>query len=378
MKNNKFICLLLSFILIFGFSFNSLSATQNDLNKKTNEKNTVQKNIDKEKNKQKEAKKEKEAIDKKIKSVTEKLEDLSKKLNELGEKKAITLLELKEAETKERKQTETLKKRIRVIHEDGATSYFAILMSSESIFDFFYNLEILRDISAYDDKILSELKEAKKSIEEKKAELDAIIASEKEKEKELEIANRDLKAQSDKKQQYVKELDTNIEKLKKELDKIEQEEAQLRAEIAKKASSQSGSNVPKTYVGGTFTWPAPGVTTITSPYGYRVHPTTKQYKLHTGIDIACGMGHNIVAAADGVVVISGNHTAYGKYISINHGGGVVTLYGHNSQLLVSVGQTVKKGQTIAKAGSTGWSTGPHLHFEVIINGSTVNPMNYFK
>ncbi len=378
MKNNKFICLILSFVIIFSISLTSFSATQDDLNKKTNEKNTVQKNLDNEKNKQKEAKKEKEAIDKKIKSVTEKLEELSAKFNELGEKKAIVLLELKEAETKERVQTETLKKRIRVIHEDGATSYFSILMASESIFDFFYNLEILRDISAYDDKVLNELKEAKKSIEEKKAELDKIIASEKEKEKELEIANKELKAQSDKQQQYVKELDSNIEELKKELDKIEREEDALRAEIAKKAASQSGSNVPKSYVGGTFTWPAPGVTTITSPYGYRIHPTTKQYKLHTGIDIACGMGHDIVAAADGVVVISGNHTAYGKYISINHGGGIVTLYGHNSQLLVSVGQSVKKGQLIAKAGSTGWSTGPHLHFEVIINGATVNPMNYFK
>lgn len=378
MKNNKFICLLLAFILTFGISFNSICATQNDLNKKTNEKNTVQKNLDKEKNKQKEAKKEKDAIDKKIKSVTDRLEDISAKLNELGDKKATILLELKEAENKERQQAEILKKRIRVIYEDGATSYFSILMSSESIFDFFYNLEILRDISAYDDKILNELKESKVIIEEKKAELDKIIASEKEKEQELEVANKELKAQSDQKQKYVKELDSNIEDLKKQLNKIEQEEAALRAEIAKKAASQSGSNVPKTYVGGTFTWPAPGVTRITSPYGYRTHPTTGQYKLHTGIDIACGMGHDIVAAADGVVVISGNHTAYGKYISINHGGGIVTLYGHNSQLLVSVGQSVKKGQLIAKAGSTGWSTGPHLHFEVIINGQTVNPMNYFN
>jgi len=378
MKNNRFISLLLSLILILGFSFNSLGATQSDLNKKTSEKHSVQKDLDKEKNKQKEAKKEKDAIDKKIKTVTNKLEDISAKLNELGSRKATVLKELKEAETKELDQTENLKKRIRVIYEDGATSYFSILMSSESIFDFFYNLEILRDISAYDDKILNELKEAKKVIEEKKAELDSIIASEKEKERELEANNRELKAQSDKQAKYVKELDGNMAELKKQLDKIEREEAALRAEIAKKAAAQSGSNVPKSYIGGTFTWPAPGVTTITSPYGYRVHPTTKQYKLHTGIDIGCGMGHNIVAAADGVVVISGNHTAYGKYISINHGGGIVTLYGHNSQLLVSVGQSVKKGQLIAKAGSTGWSTGPHLHFEVIVNGQTVNPMNYFK
>lgn len=378
MKKIKLLTLTTLFILIFNICFTAFCAPQSDLDKKLNEKSNIQSDINKEKEKQNKAKKEKEAIDKNIKKLTGELDKISESLNELGDKKATILKELAEAEANEEKQSETLKKRLRVIYEDGATSYFSILMSSESIFDFFYNLEILRQISEHDDKILNELKETKEKIAVKKAELDEIIASEEAKQKELKTANASLKNESYKKQAYVKELDKNIEDLKKELDRVEREEAALRAEIARKAGSQSGSNVPKNYVGGDFLWPAPGVTTITSKFGYRVHPTTGQYKLHTGVDIACYTGHNVLAAADGVVVISGNHTAYGKYISINHGGGIVTLYAHNSQLLVSAGQSVKKGQVIAKSGNTGWSTGPHLHFEVIINGNPVNPMNYFN
>lgn len=378
MKNLKTKSFIIALFVLFNTCFTVWGASQSDLNKKANEKNSIQNDINKEKNKQNQAKKEKEAIDNNIKKITGQLDEISDSLNELGSRKAIILKELAEAQADEDKQTQTLKKRLRVIYEDGATSYFSILMSSESIFDFFYNLEILRQLSEHDDKILNELKETKEKITVKKQELDTIIAKEKGKEQELKTANANLKSQSDKKQSYVKELDKNIEELKKELDRVEREEAALRAEIAKKAGSQSGSNVPKNFVGGTFLWPAPGVTKITSPFGYRVHPTTGQYKLHTGIDIACFSGHNVLAAADGVVIISGNHTAYGKYISINHGGGISTLYAHNSSLLVSSGQSVKKGQVIAKSGNTGWSTGPHLHFEVLINGSPVNPMNYFN
>ena len=378
MKRLKLLPLIAAFVLFANLTISSFAVSQSDLNKKTNEKNSIQSDINKEKEKQNEAKKEKDAIDKNIKKITGQLDDIAESLNEFGDKKATVIRELKEAQAKEEAQTETLKKRLRVIYENGATSYFSILMSSESIFDFFYNLEILKQLSEYDDKILDELKDAKEVIAAKKAELDEIIAKEEKKQSELKTANASLKAQSDKKQAYVNELSGNIKELQEELDRVEREEAQLRAEIARQAGKQTGSNVPTSYVGGKLLWPAPGVTRITSPFGYRVHPTTKQYKLHTGIDIACYTGHNILAAADGVVVISGNHTAYGKYISINHGGGIVTLYAHNSQLLVSAGQSVKKGQVISKSGNTGWSTGPHLHFEVLVNGSPVNPMNYFN
>ena len=127
------------------------------------------------------------------------------------------------------------------------------------------------------------------------------------------------------------------------------------------------------YVGGTFAWPAPGYYTITSPYSMRLHPIIKVYRLHTGMDIGAPMGSYAIAANDGIVTKATYSYSYGNMVMIDHGGGVSTLYAHGSEILVSVGDTVKRGDPILKVGSTGWSTGPHLHFEIIINGNTIDP-----
>ena len=119
-----------------------------------------------------------------------------------------------------------------------------------------------------------------------------------------------------------------------------------------------------------------GYTTITSRFGYRMHPVLHVWRLHTGTDIGTPIGANIIAANDGIVITSSYLTGYGNTIMIDHGGGIVTLYGHASELVAEVGQTVKKGDIIMKAGSTGWSTGPHLHFEVRINGTAVDSLPY--
>ena len=147
-------------------------------------------------------------------------------------------------------------------------------------------------------------------------------------------------------------------------------------EINSEILTLTGSLADTEYIGGVLAWPVPGYTKITSNYGMRVHPITKVYKLHTGVDISAPMGANFVAANDGIVIKAGYNTAYGKMVIIDHGGGISTLYAHGSDILVQVGQTVKRNDPILKVGSTGYSTGPHAHFEVRINGVVTNPIEY--
>ena len=135
-------------------------------------------------------------------------------------------------------------------------------------------------------------------------------------------------------------------------------------------------NIGEDFVGGEFIWPAPGYSTITSKFGMRYHPVLKVNNLHKGTDIAMPTGAAIIAANDGVVIKSMYTTGYGNMVMIDHGGGVTTVYGHGSEIVAETGQTVKRGDIIMKAGSTGWSTGPHLHFEIRINGNYVNAVPY--
>ncbi|MBQ7411146.1 MAG: M23 family metallopeptidase [Clostridia bacterium] len=150
-----------------------------------------------------------------------------------------------------------------------------------------------------------------------------------------------------------------------------------------KTSIQKGnldleSNSNSVIANGMFTWPIPGYTSITSEFGYRTHPITGIYKLHTGTDIAAPEGIDFVAMADGVVITACRNTSYGNMVLINHGNGIVTLYAHGSKLLVRTNDVVKQGEPVLKVGSTGYSTGPHAHFEVRINDEYVNPMQYFE
>ncbi|MBQ7702863.1 MAG: M23 family metallopeptidase, partial [Firmicutes bacterium] len=145
----------------------------------------------------------------------------------------------------------------------------------------------------------------------------------------------------------------------------------LVAEIKKLQDEQ------RVYEGGVFTWPCPSSHYITYTFGYRYHPVFGDWRFHTGIDISAYTGADIIAAASGKVIMAQWYGGYGNCVMIDHGSGIVTLYGHASALCVSQGQEVSRGQLIARVGSTGWSTGPHLHFEVRINGEYVDPLQYF-
>ena len=128
------------------------------------------------------------------------------------------------------------------------------------------------------------------------------------------------------------------------------------------------------YVGGGFMWPVPGYTRITSPFGMRVHPITGIYKLHPGTDIGAPTGTNFLAMNSGLVVKAEYNTAYGNMVIIDHGGGITTLYAHGSEIMVTVGQYVNRGDTVLKVGDTGYATGPHAHFEIRISGEYIDPM----
>ena len=153
------------------------------------------------------------------------------------------------------------------------------------------------------------------------------------------------------------------------LDDLERE-SKLIAEEIRRLQSQGGQRPSR------LLWPTPGQTRITSNYGSRIHPITRLQSFHTGLDIAAPQGHNLVATANGRVIFAGWRGAYGNTIILDHGGGMATLYAHLSSISVRVGDNVRANQTIGRIGSTGWSTGPHLHIEVLLNGNHTNPRPY--
>ncbi len=259
----------------------------------------------------------------------------------------------------------------------GNVSYLEIVLRSKSTEDLLTRVSVLKHVAKYDSKKLQEIKDSMTAVEELKEKL---------LEEKAQVVS--LKSEQDAKKAvldgYRAESQAIIDKLQKDINAFEAEyNAAKKAEEAARAAAYraqtSGTyNVPQNFVGGQFMWPS-NTTLVTSPYGYRIHPVTGTQRFHSGVDIGAAYGTSIYAANSGTVIVSGyNSGGYGNYVVISHGGGYSTLYAHCSSLLVSAGQQVTKGQVIAKCGSTGMSTGPHIHFEIQLNGKTTNPMAYYN
>ena len=282
--------------------------------------------------------------------------------------------EILEYEQKIEVQDEEFKAVLRSMDESSTGSYLELLLSSESFSEFFVNLETIKEITEHDTGIINEMVSLKNEVEAAKA----VIESRKnEQEEARNIASQKenaLQKKLDEKEALAKELEKDIEKYKKVYDDARRQEEALKASLSSSLSSSSNSQ----YLGGEFCWPAPSYVRISSPYGYRIHPIFGVKKFHSGVDLAAPGGSNILAATDGTVKMAGWNGGYGNCVVVDHGGGVSTLYGHASRLLVSKGQKVTRGQVIAKVGTTGNSTGNHLHFEVLINGKTTDPMPYIQ
>lgn len=280
--------------------------------------------------------------------------------------------ELEISNSRYEKQKELLEKRLVAMYEMGQNSYLEVLLNSKSITDFFSNYYLISEISKADEELLQTVeaeknynKKLKESLETKKA---VLTASRETREKNA-ISLTNMSVIKNNKIQQLSEEELALQQ------SIEEYQNQI-TEIEKEIRILAIANVSEKYVGGTMAWPTPGYTRITSQFGMRTHPITGIYKLHTGVDLGAPYGSNFIAANDGLVTYAGYNAAYGNMVILDHGGGVTTLYAHGSEILVNVGDMIYQGTPVLKVGSTGYSTGPHAHFEVRINGEYVQPLDY--
>lgn len=374
--NRKILCSVIAFIIVLtSLMIVTKAANSSDLdaiNKKINEANTELNGIKKDMS---DTMKQVSALIEQIGGYEREIANLNNQLSKLSDELAQKEQELIKAEEECQKQDESLKARLVVLYEAGETSYIDVLLKSENLTDFISNFYLVEQLAEYDTELLeklekarNEIEAAKKAVEEKKAEIETIKSNKE------ETANS-LKQAKSVKEQKAQQL-TEAEKTKQsELEDYEQDRQDIQEELRKQSQNNSGGNI---YPGGTLAWPVPSCYYVSCEY--------MGYSGHTGMDIGASSGSTIVAINDGVVTTStalrnsnGTYRSYGEYIIVNHGGGVVSLYAHGlaGSRKVSVGERVTKGQPIMQVGSTGNSTGPHLHLEIMVNGSYVNPRTMF-
>ena len=332
-----------------------------------------------------------EVLDKQVSDIQTKITAKEEEEDQLNTEIDDTKKKLAEAQVDEDNQYAAMMKRIQYLYENGEVEYIDTLMSSASFTDMLNKSEYVEQISSYDQKQLNALIQTRQDIQDYEATLEKDL-------KEVESVKADLETEKDnlnttiteknnKIAEYSKDIDAQtamVEQYQKEIDAADAEMAAIQKRLDEQRAAQqqsggsSGSSEPQYYTpsGGSYMWPSTQCSRIISYLGPRSSPTAGASSNHKGIDIPCPTGSDIVASAAGTVVVSQYSSSAGYYIMIDHGNGVSTVYMHNSQLVVSVGQSVEQGQVIAKAGSTGFSTGSHCHFGVMINGSYVNPLDY--
>ncbi len=289
-------------------------------------------------------------------------------LNEVEEIEEI----LNTAEERYNTQKDIFEERLIAIYEQGEMSYLEILLQSEGIIDFFSNYYLITEIAKNDAIIVDELETQKNTIEIEKAKLDKQTEQLAEKKQNQTVTNRILENTIGVREHYVAQLSEQERSIQSEIDQYINSFQEVNREILLLAQGGIGTK----YIGGELAWPVPGYSNITSEYGMRTHPVTGVYALHNGLDIGAPTGVDFVSANDGIVTKSEYDFAYGNMVVVDHGGGVTTLYAHGSEILVEVGESVTRGQPVLKIGSTGYSTGPHAHFEVRFNGISTDPLPY--
>lgn len=315
-------------------------------------------------------------LDSQIEAQQDEIDAQEELLTELTQMIADKTIELEESERQQAEQYAQLRSRLRYMVEHGTASSLSILLSSDSFSDFLNRYEIIRQISLRDENLFEQLKAIRDKVLTEKQELEDTKKEAEDTKAQMEANKAELEAQMEAKRKQMESIQLAQKNVKDAYTAMIETEDELMAQYKKAAAEYAAQS---TYVGGTFMWPLPaGNNVVTCKYGMRTHPITGKRKLHTGVDLRASTGTKVYAANKGTVTTSGYSSAWGNYIIISHGGGITTLYAHLSKRSVSKDDKVKQGDIIGYSGNTGYSTAPHLHFEISKNGSTYNPLNEFK
>lgn len=336
---------------------------------------------------------QKAAMDEKNELARQEIELINEQIDvytDLIEQKA---RELEKAEAAEQAQYDLYCKRVRAMEEEGSYTYLDILFQCRSLSDVLSAIDMIGEIMDADKRLFEEYKTARENTEKVKAEYEGTLQQLGEKQETLEAEKAELEAQIAAAVEVINQLENDIEAAKAEYAKAAAAEAAAQASInaiiaqmqaEEEAARQEAAENNQQYTGtgstatGTYIWPCPSSTYVTSAFGMREHPLFGDERPHSGIDIAGSAGSEVLAADSGTIAVATYSSSYGNYVTIYHSNGDYTLYAHMSSLAVTAGQNVTQGDVIGYVGSTGWANGPHLHFEIRVNGSTVDPLSYFS
>ena len=379
----KIIGILTLIIMIVIITTSTFAATVSELQ---NKKDEAQEKKEAAEEEQKEIKEQKSAIMQEIEKITasietneDKLCDINTQLVNLNKEIKETKEELEKTQRKYEEQEEFLKEKLIIQYEAGKTTYLDVLLNSKGILDFISNYYLVSEVLENDNDLLNSIEEQKNKIENSKNKLEEKQKEVKTQKAEQEKINVILTNQKTQKKNKISQLSDEEKKLQKEIDNYNAEIRRVENEIRTAAQNASNKYTGIISGSGVLAWPLPYRATITSKFGNREQPVPGASTNHRGIDIGVPVGTAVYSAADGYVVTRGYSSVRGYYIMVKHADNLYTFYQHLNSFAVSIGQNVKKGQTIAYSGNSGIGSGPHLHFEVrtgLNYGSEVNPLSY--
>lgn len=402
-SKKKFLALCLAALMAVptGALAKSSKSLTIEKNKKKQEQMQIKNKINKEKNNISNTENEKKSVgmdienlDAKIQVTSAKISTLESEIVRLNKDIAENQEKLEEAQVNLSENTDALRMRLREMYKRGNVNYLEVILNSRDIEELLRNNEIISSIARADRELIEFIQEQIDTIKQTEERLQIDKAKVSASKAAVENERQSYQAAVDAKNNYMKVLESNLDLYKAEFEKaqsnwdaLDSEIARLQKEItaqkkAEEAAARRATRVHSNITvssgprnGQSYTWPLPGHYSISSPFGYRVHPILGYSRLHSGVDIPAPSGTPIVAAKSGTVIMSQLMSGYGNVVMVDHGD-TVTVYAHCSALNVGVGESVKAGDVVAFVGSTGLSTGAHLHFEVRVNGSPVNPLGY--